>query len=125
MSTIALILSSLGVGGLLGAYGKAVLDKRHLKFSKVFEFKEKRYQAMMILMWVAMNPSAYELEQLQSRRPEIKTIEELDRELQLEYHNAMLFASNRVLKSFATFIATKTPENWRAVTRAMNRDLYR
>ena len=46
---MALVVSSVGVGRLLGAYAKAVFDKRQFKFSKVFEYKEKRYRALVIL----------------------------------------------------------------------------
>ena len=38
LNQLALILSSLGVGGLLGVFAKSVLDKRQLKFSKIFEY---------------------------------------------------------------------------------------
>lgn len=108
----------------MGALAKALLDKRHLRFSKVFDFKERRYQAISILMWAAMNPSDYELAQLRRNRPEIDSVERLDRELNLEYHNAMLFASRRVLKRFEAFLGEKSPANWRAVTRAIKKDLY-
>lgn len=69
VNAIALILSSLGIGGLLGAFAKSVLDKRQLKFSKVFDYKERRYQAIIILMWVAMNSTEHELAMLKLRRP--------------------------------------------------------
>lgn len=124
LNTVAVVLTSLGVGSLLGVFGKAVLDKRQLKFSKAFEFKEKRYQALMILMWVAMNPNEHEFTQLQSRRPDLQDAEALGRELELEYHNAMLFASDKVLDSLAAFMSGKSQENWRVVTRAMKKDLY-
>src|SRR5438094_8912408 len=100
---IALALSTLGIGGLLGAYAKAVLDKRQLKFSKVFDYKERRYQAITILMWVALNPNQYELAMLKKHRPELTDLSELDRELELEYYNMMTYASDRVLTAFKAF----------------------
>lgn len=39
LNAIALVLSSLGIGRLLSAFAKSVLDKRQLKFSKVFDYK--------------------------------------------------------------------------------------
>lgn len=124
INSLALILSGLGVGGLLGAYGKALLDKQQLKFSKLFDYKEARYKALTIMMWVAMNPTEYELVMLRKHRPEIKSTEDLERELQLEYHNSMIFASDGVIDALAAFLADKTPANWKTVTRAMKRDLY-
>lgn len=121
---IALALSSLGVGGLLGVFAKSILDKRQLKFSKVFDYKEVRYKAITILMLTAVNPSPYELAQLKLRRPEMNGVEDLDRELELEYHNAMLYASPRVLKNFAIFLKDKSMANYEAVAQAMRQDLY-
>jgi hypothetical protein len=124
INDFALILSSLGVGGLLGVFVKSVLDKRQLKFSKVFDYKEVRYKAITILMLAAVNPTKYDLAQLRIRRPEIADLDDLDRELDLEYHNAMLYASDSVLRNFKVFLADKSMVNYEAVARAMRRDLY-
>lgn len=122
--TLVLILSGLGIGGILGVFLKSLLDKQHHKFSKVFEYKEARYKAIMILMWVSLNPTEYELGQLRKHRPDIKSIEELDRELYFEYHNAMLFASDKVLAAFNIFLHKKDISTWKLIVRAMKRDLY-
>jgi len=124
VESLVLILSGLGVGGLLGVFAKSFLDKQHHKFSKIFEYKEARYKAIMIMMWVAMNPSEYELGQLAKHRPDIKGIDELDRELDLEYHNAMLYASDEVLGTLKQFLKNKNLESWKLITRAMRKDLY-
>lgn len=84
LNQITLALTILGLGGLLGAYAKAVLDKRQLKFTKIFEYKEARYKAIMIMMWVAMHPHEHELTLLQMRRPEIGNVDKLQRELELD-----------------------------------------
>jgi hypothetical protein len=78
----------------------------------------------MILMWVAMNPDSYELEQLGLRRPELGTADKLNRELEMEYHNAMLYASEKALKRLRALLDDKSLANWRAVTRVMKKDLY-
>jgi hypothetical protein len=124
INEVALALSSLGVGGLLGVFAKSFLDKRQLKFSKVFDYKETRYKAITILMLTAVNPSKYELAQLKLRRPDMNGVEELSKELELEYQNAMLYASNRVLKNFEAFLTEKSLKNYRAVAQAMRKDLY-
>jgi phosphopantetheinyl transferase (holo-ACP synthase) len=124
INEVALALSSLGVGGLLGVFAKSFLDKRQLKFSKVFEYKEARYKAITILMLTAVNPSKYELAQLKLRRPDMEGVEELNKELELEYQNAMLYASNKVLKNFEAFLTEKSLKNYRAVAQAMRKDLY-
>jgi len=124
INDIILILSGLGIGSLLGVFAKAFLDKQQHKFSKIFEYKEVRYKAIMILMWVALNPSKYEFQMLSKHRPDIKSIEDLDSELNLEYHNAMLFASDAALNALNIFIKQKNIENWKITIRAMKKDLY-
>jgi hypothetical protein len=124
IETVTLALSALGIGGLLGVIAKSFFDKQHHKFSKVFEYKEARYKAIMILMWIAMNPSEYELAQLSKHRPDIKSAKELDRELSLEYHNAMLFAPDEVLETLKIFMEKKDLASWKKIARAMKKDLY-
>lgn len=124
LSNVVAILSGLGVGGLLGVFAKSALDKRQLKFTKVFDYKETRYKALTILMLTAVDPSKYGLGQLKRHRPDMNGLDDLHRELELEYHNAMLFASDKVLRHFATFLRDKSMENYEVVARAMRADLY-
>jgi hypothetical protein len=113
---IVSLVSGLGFGGLLGVFAKSALDKRQMRFAKVFDFKEVRYKALTILMLTAIDGSEYAWRQLRLRRPEIIKVEDLDNELRTEYYNAMLFASDKVLKSIA---------NYQAAAHAMREDLYR
>lgn len=124
LENVILILSGLGLGGLLGVFVKSFLDKQHHKFSKVFEYKEARYKAIMILMWVAVYPTEYELSKLKQHRPDIKNLDDLDKELSLEYHNVMLFASDDTLRSFKIFLQSKNIDTWKTTVRAMKKDLY-
>lgn len=105
-------------------FAKFFLDRQNHKFSRIFEYKEARFKAIMILMWVATNPTEHEFGQLAKHRPDIKSVKDLDRELELEYHNAMLFASDKVLDALKAFLEKKNIENWKIVTRAMKKDLY-
>jgi hypothetical protein len=124
LNEVIAILSGLGVGGLLGAFAKSILDKRQLKFTKVFDYKETRYKALTILMLTAVDPSKYKLDQLKRHRPDMDGLDDLHRELELEYHNAMLFASDKVLKNFAVFLRDMSMVNYETVAKAMREDLY-
>jgi hypothetical protein len=99
ITEIVSLVSGLGLGGLLGVFAQSVLAKKQMRFTKVFDFKEARYKAMAILMLTAVDPSEYAWEQLRVRRPGINKAEDLDNELKTEYYNAMLFASDKVLRS--------------------------
>jgi len=75
-------------------------------------------------MLTAVNKSEYHLAQLTRYRPDMRGPEDLDRELELEYHNAMIFASDKVLRRFSAFLQDKSMPNYEAVARAMREDLY-
>ena len=124
ITEIISLVSGLSLGSILGVFAKSSLDKQQMRFTKVFDFKEVRYKAMAILMLSAVDQSTYSLRQLRMRRPEIGTVEDLDNELRMEYYNAMLFASDGVLKNFETFLSDKAIANYEAVARAMREDLY-
>jgi hypothetical protein len=54
-----------------------------------------------------MNPTEHELAMLKRHRPELVDNDGLDRELGLEYHNAMLYAPNKVLTTFKVFLGKR------------------
>lgn len=124
ISDLTLIITALGVGGLLGAFAKGLIDKRHLRFSKVFDYKERRYQALAILMWVKANPTEGEFRKLIERRPDLPDVSALERELNLEVHNSLLYASRKVSRRLQAFISDSDLEKYDAVIRAMKKDLY-
>jgi len=124
ITEIISLVSGLSLGSILGVFAKSSLDMQQMRFTKVFDFKEVRYKAMTILMLSSVDQSTYSLKQLRMRRPEIGTAEDLDNELRTEYYNAMLFASDGVLKNFEAFLSDKTIANYEAVARAMRKDLY-
>jgi len=66
----------------------------------------------------------YELNQLKRHRPDMNGIDDLDKELELEYHNAMLFASDKVLRRLAALLQDKSLTNYEAVAKAMREDLF-
>lgn len=118
------LASGLSLGSLIGIFAKSALDKQRFRFTKVFDFKERRYQAISILMLAAVNPSGYSWDQLRLRRPEIAKPEDLDDELKTEYYNAMIFASDKVLRHLQIFLEDKTLASYGHVAEAMREDLY-
>ncbi len=53
---ITAIIASLGVGGLLGTWLQSFLQSRSKITDHNFEFKEKRYKAIMVLMYAYLDP---------------------------------------------------------------------
>ena len=86
LQTIIPLITSFDLGGFITLLVKSYLDNRSKKFEGEFSHKEKRYKALMILMWAAIDFDT-ELEKLKRYRPNIITKEILIKELQLELYN--------------------------------------
>ena len=123
VQTIITIITSFGLGSLIALFVKSHLDKRNKAFEDQFSHKEKRYKALMVLMWASINPDS-ELKHLQQFRSDITTQELLFNELQLELYNGILYASDDVLKTLKQFISAKDYPTYLKVALAMRKDLY-
>jgi hypothetical protein len=65
-----------------------------------------------------MYPIEDNFAKLKTVRPNSVSIEDLERELDLESHNVMLFASKKVLRSLNEFRIDKSEANWSTTLRA-------
>lgn len=120
---ITAIIASLGLGGLIATFVQSYLQNRSKVVERAFDFKEKRYKAIMILMWTSLNPKS-ELKHLKLFRDDIPNTSTLQRELKLELYNSMLFAGDNVIKSLRRFIEQSNHQNYSQVALEMRRDLY-
>ncbi len=73
------IFSIVGIGGIIGAFFTYWWNKRQEIELKNFEFKERRYKCIMILMYVYIKPD--ELKNLVHNRPDIRNIEDLKKRI--------------------------------------------
>jgi len=58
LGIITAILTSLGIGGLIGNFVQSFLQSRRKINEHEFKLKEQRYKALMILMWTSLNPKS-------------------------------------------------------------------
>lgn len=84
---------------------------------------QKRYLAIMILMFTALDPKK-QLEKLAYHRPEIKNFSDLKNELELETLNSLMFANDKVVKALKEFTQNPTKSNYIKTAVAMRRDLW-
>ncbi len=117
------IIASLSLGGLLSIFLQSILQNRSRIFEQQLSFKEKRYKAIIVLMYANLNPKS-ELKHLKIYREDISDHEALIRELKLELYDGMLYAGDEVLKSLRVFIEEPNHQNYSSVALAMRRDLY-
>jgi len=121
-STVS-ILTALGLGGVLGAYFQARFQHRTQIGQLEHELKQKRYLCIMILMLTKLNPQVG-LAKTRDIRPDLKSADDVDRELETELLNAYIFASDEVLEALAAFIRRPSRESFARAAAAMRRDLW-
>lgn len=117
------IATALGVGGAVGAWLSAVLQRRNRVSQREHDLRQTRYLCILILMLSKLSPREG-MEKLHQRRPDLATVEDLDNELSLELLNAVVFAGDRVLTTLASFIRTPSHDAFVRTAIAMRQDLW-
>lgn len=123
MKEILTILGVLGIGSLIATSLTYILDKRkHIKFSEQ-QLKETRYKIIIAKMGVHLNPNYLKHIHFQPERPDLNS-EDLKKELEMEWYNAWLFASDEVIRVLKQFILKPNHLNYGKTVLAMRRDLW-
>lgn len=116
------ILSVIGIGGVISAFFTYIWEKRKERQLKENELKERRYLCTLLLMYAFINPK--ELVSLKRVRPEIKNQDDLKRELQLEWVNSWIFASDNTITSFKEFLDVSNEETFAKTVLSMRKELW-
>lgn len=116
-------LGLLGIGGLLGNYFRILWERKNAALLHKQEFMEARFKCIILLMYTALN--------FEERNPGLKlhgrnfrTSDDLTEELKAEWHNAILFASDDVLRTIHNFIQEPSQKNFKGAAIAMRKDLW-
>jgi hypothetical protein len=117
------VITALGLGGIAGAVVHYMVERRKQVQSHHFEFKQKRYGAILILMIARIGPRE-DMPKLTARRPDLAHMDDVIRELDVELLNGFLFASDPVIEALAAFNHEPSRRTLLAVADAMRRDLY-
>jgi uncharacterized protein (DUF1330 family) len=113
----------LGVGTVVGNYFQFRWQRRSSELSKKQEFKETRYKCIIMLMYASLDFDKRGRNLKQFGRSFL--VEgEIFEELQTEWHNMILFASDNALKTVYLFIHSPTQKNFKAAALAMRKDLW-
>jgi hypothetical protein len=122
LTTIISFLTG-ALGGLIGAYFQARFQRRTQVSQHQHELKQKRYLSILILMLTKLIPNA-QMSKTQALRPDLKGVEDIDRELETEVLNGFIFASDSVLKALLEFIGEPDYQSFLKATNAMRDDLW-
>jgi hypothetical protein len=120
---IAAIIASLSLGGLLSIFVQSIMQKRGKVFEQEFAYREKRYLAIIMLMWARLDEKSG-LKLLRQHRPDLPDTAALMNELKTELYNAMLYAKDDVVQCLKVFIELPDHQSFFNVALAMRRDLY-
>lgn len=116
------VLTSSVIATLLGD----ILERRKQQRFSEQQLKETRYKIIIAKMGVHMNPKY--IEQIHFEKPKTdlepkKLIEDLRRELEMEWYNSWLFASDDVIRNLKEFIFKPDELNYGKTVLSMRKDL--
>ena len=120
-SNLAVVLSALGIGGLLGGIVTHWLTRRKEIEFKQREQKEKRYKSILLFMDAYLEPR--NISYLNSIHPALKNDRDTKEWLKAEYRDMMLYAGKEVILTTKNFINKPNDENFSIAILAMRNDL--
>jgi hypothetical protein len=113
----------LGMGGVIGTYLRILWERRNTALLHKQEFKEIRFKCIILLMYTALD--------FEERNPGLKQYgrnfssrEDVIDELKAEWHNAILFASDEVLKAIYAFTKEPSGQLFKQAALTMRKDLW-
>ena len=123
LTVVISIISAIGFGGVIGAYFQSLFQRRTQIDQQQFELKQKRYLSIMIQMLAKLDFPTH-LPKIKEIRPDLRTVDDIDRELETELLNGFIYASDDSLESLSNFIRRPDHKNFVNVAISMRRDLY-
>lgn len=116
------ILGVLGIGSLVATTLAYIFDKRkQIKLSEQEE-KEKRYKSLVQKMRIVIEPE--DMKYVKEHRPDLKNVEDWKKEIQQEWFNSLLFASDDVIRTLKEFVLKPSNMAYAKTILAMRRDLW-
>lgn len=116
------LLGVVGTASIITACLTYVFDKRKKIAFREQEYKEMRYKAMVLHMKCLLIPS--DLKYMQLQRPDLKNMDDVKNEVETEWYNSLLFASDDVIKSLKEFIQTPNNTTYAKTVFAMRKDCW-
>ncbi len=116
-------LGLIGIGGIIQSLISYFINSRKVKDDSKQATKEKRYKAIILLSYAFVN---YEKEKtkLIINRPNIQSKEELFNELNAEWVNMSLYASDGVILKMKNLLESNSTEDYNILILEMRKDLY-
>ena len=122
--SIVSILSLLGVGTLLGAYGQSRFERKREVLKQQQDFKFTRYKCLINLMHAALDFEKHKQALHEHGRRNFQNLEDLMDELKSEHINMLLFADKKTQELVLAFIQKPSRDLLISSALAMRKDLW-
>ena len=103
ITLITALIAALGIGSILGAFFQSRFEQQKQVKQQEHELKQRRYGAILILLLTKLNPKTG-LTKTRAIRPDLQTVSDVANEIETEFLNSFLFASDEVIGALANFI---------------------
>jgi hypothetical protein len=123
LEIIISLLTAVGIGSIMGAFVQSRLEQQKQVRAEERELKRRRYEVILILMITKLDPQV-QLPKARSIRPDLKNLADVEKELEVELLNGVLFASDDVIKAMVEFTRTPSYSAYIRSANAMRRDLW-
>ena len=128
LDSLISFLGLLGIGGVLGAYIKHLLDKRKELDFKLNELNEDKFRSILVFMSILLRPENRKHFIVDDKYINDLREEDLKKHCKLKleeyYYHSMLYASDDVITSLKIFIQNPNRENYVKSVKAMRVDLW-
>ena len=120
---VASLITAIGIGGILGAYFQSRFERQKQVQEQEHELKRRRYGCILILMLTKLDPKTG-LPHTREIRPDLNDLADVEKEIEIELLNGVLFASDGVILSMAEFVRNPSYPSYIKTAVAMRKDLW-
>jgi hypothetical protein len=117
------IITALGFGGIIGAYFQSRFQHQSQIKEKEHELKSRRYKTILILMLTKLDPENG-MQHIAEFRDDLKGIIDVEKEIETELLNSVLFANDEVIKNLAQFSQNPCKITYIKTVVAMRKELW-
>ena len=117
------VITALGIGGILGSYFQSLFQHHKQIKDQKHDLKFKRYGCILILLLTKLDPQSG-LPHMKEIRPDLHDIKEIEKEIEVELLNAVLYAGDGVIKALSDFIRNPNYASYISTAAAIRKDLW-
>jgi hypothetical protein len=120
---VASLITVLGAGTILCAYFQSQFEHKKQVKEKEHELKSRRYKTILILMLTKLYLKNG-LRHIAEFRNDLKNVPDVEKKIETELLNSVLFANDEVIKSLDSFVQEPSRDTYIKTAIAMRKNLW-